>query len=132
VTGQYIHSLHAHPQSSFSHLEDYSPPTRNLPRYASSFPNPERIQPPDSADRSRQRPRDQLFILYVGVCIPYPAAHETTIYLLTPLADSIPGFCDLSAFQDILENADYALTCNCYQGDTMALIYQRTKSVKIR
>ena len=61
------------------------------------FSNPERLQPPDSADRSRQRPRDQLFILYVGVCIPYPAAHETTIYLSTPLADSIPGFCDLGA-----------------------------------
>jgi len=42
-----------------------------------------------TTDRSRQRPRDQLFILYDGVCIPYPAAHETT-YLLTS-ADSILG-----------------------------------------
>jgi hypothetical protein len=73
VTGIF-QNVHVHPQSTFFHLEDRS------------------LQPPDSADRSRQRPRDQLFILCVGICIPYPAVHETTI---TPLADSIPGFCDL-------------------------------------
>jgi hypothetical protein len=34
---QYIHNLHAHPQSPFSHLENQSPPTRNLPRCDLSF-----------------------------------------------------------------------------------------------
>ena len=54
-------------------------PPVTFPATPRLFPNPQRLQPPDSADRSCQRPRDQLFILYVGVCIPYPAAHETTI-----------------------------------------------------
>ena len=57
------------------------------------FPNPgRRVQPPDRADRSRQRPRDQLFSLYIGVSIPWPPARETTIYLSTPLVMSIPAF----------------------------------------
>jgi hypothetical protein len=70
-------------------------PPVTFPAAPRLFPNPEHLQPPDSADRLRQRPRDQLFILCVGICIPYPAAHETTIYFLTPLAESIPGGMDL-------------------------------------
>jgi hypothetical protein len=45
-------------------------PPVTFPTAPHLFPNPERVQPPDPTDRSRQRPRDQLFILYVGVCIP--------------------------------------------------------------
>ena len=87
------------------------------------FSNPEHLQPPESADRSHQRPRDQLFILYVGICILYPAAHETTIYLLTPLADSIPGFCDLGAsYARALSKRCYGFTRTRAQIDLMPSI----------
>ena len=80
-------------------------PNRHLPTWEISgrlkstaprlFPIPEHVQPPDPTDRSRQWPGVQLFILYVGICIPMPPAHETTIPL--PFVPSIPGFSGLSA-----------------------------------
>ena len=92
-------------------------PPVTLPATPRLFPNPKRLQAPDSADRSRQRPRNQLFIPYVGVCIPYPAVHETTIYFLTPLADSIPGFwkegledMDMRARRVILDRLEWSAT----------------------
>jgi len=57
-----------------------SPPLPTAPRL---FPNPEQVQPPDPRDRSRQWPRNQLFIMDIGICIPCPPAHDTTICLST-------------------------------------------------
>ena len=58
----------------------FSPP---LPTAPCLFPNLDQVQPPEPPGRSRQWPQDQLFIMYIGVCIPWPPAHDTTIYLST-------------------------------------------------
>ena len=74
-----------------------NPPLPTAPR---PFPNPEQVQPPDLRDRSRQWPRNQLFIMHMDIGDMYSILTSTRYdyQSLNPLAHSIPGFSGFGAY----------------------------------
>ena len=69
----------------------FSPPLPTAPRL---FPDLGQVQPPPGP--SPPWPRDQLFIIYIGLCIPQQPAHDTTNCL--SLNPSIPGYSGFGAY----------------------------------